>query len=93
MEQQPQGHHWQLHGGAGQSSGTGATASKSLLWGTGQFVETAALYNDPGALELAPRARPGFRKHPKTKPRTQPRTCLGFPVSLHCHHLEPVATF
>lgn len=51
MEQQPQDHHWRLGRGAGQSSGTGATASKSLLWGSGQFVEAAALYNDPGAVD------------------------------------------
>lgn len=40
--------------------------------------------------------RPGFRKHLKTKHRTQPRppcTCLGFPAPLHFHHLESVAPF
>lgn len=39
---------------------------------------------------------PGFRKHLKTKHRTQPRppcTCLGFPAPLHFHHLESVAPF
>ena len=49
---------------------------------------------DPGALDLA--LPPRFRKHPKTKPGTQPLppcTCPGFRVPLHFHHLEGVAAF
>ena len=63
--------------------------------GLGSRLEAAVLCTNPGALDLA-HPHPRFSKHLKTKPRTQPHppcTCLGFPVLLHFHHLEPIITF
>lgn len=96
MEQEP-GTILRLCGGTGWSSSAWATASISSHFsgGLGSRLEAAVVCNNPGASDLA-HLHPRFRKHRKTKLRTQPRPThlprLSGPC-FHFHHLEPVFTF
>lgn len=94
QQQEPRGHRQWLHGGLDGAAQPKLQPQFQLLlrrpgWLVRQLLCARAL--GPWSWHPTLTPEPGFRKHLKTKPRTQPRplcTCLGFPSPLHFHHLE-----